>query len=340
MKRALCRIATLMLIGSMSMAASAQLFNPGASAIDLPDWFKPSFLDFREDIAEAAKNRKRLMVYFGQDGCPYCRELMRVNFSQKEIVEKTRRHFDAVAINIWGDREVVWLDRRHYSEKSFAALLKIQFTPTILFLDERGAVVLRLNGYYRPHEFSAALDYVAGNHQARSTFAAYLAQSAREPASGRLHDEPFFLRPPFDLSRARKGGRPLAVLFEQKECATCDELHRTGFRDRHVAALAGKLDIVRLELFGQAPVVTPSGRRTSEADWARDLKLAYTPSIVFFDARGKEAFRVEGYLRPFHLASSFDYVSSGSYRKEPSFQRYVQARAKKIRDQGGRVELW
>lgn len=331
---------TLILVAWLSGATASQPIAPSPHAIDLPGWFKPSFLDFREDVAEAAKNRKRMMVYFGQDGCPYCRELMRVNFSQKDIVDKTRRHFDAVAVNIWGDLDVTWLDRKRYSEKSFAAMLKIQFTPTVLFLDERGNVVLRLNGYYPPHKFTAALDYVAGRHETRSTFAEYLRQHAREPASGRLHFEPFLMGPPYDLAGKRKGARPLAVLFEQKECAACDELHRTGFKEKQVSVLVEKLDVVRLELFGRAPVVTPAGKRSTEAAWARDLNVAYTPSIVFFDAEGKEVFRIEGYLRPFHLASSFDYIASGAYRKEPSFQRYVQARAKKINDEGGRVELW
>lgn len=271
---------------------------------------------------------------------PYCRELMRVNFSQKDIVDKTRKHFDAVAVNIWGDLDVTWRDRKRYSEKSFAAMLKIQFTPTVLFLDERGNVVLRLNGYYPPHKFSAALDYVAGHHETRSTFAEYFRQYAREPASGRLHHESFLMGPPYDLAAKRKGGRPLAVLFEQKECAACDELHLTGLKEKQVSALVVKLDVVRLELFGGAPVVTPAGKRSTEAAWARDLNVAYTPSIVFFDAEGKEVFRIEGYLRPFHLASSFDYIASGTYRKEPSFQRYVRARAKKINDEAGRVELW
>lgn len=341
MKHALHVLVGLALIASFCTASAAQPGDGSAYTVEeVPRWFKSSFLDFPEDAAEAARGGKRLMVYFGQDGCPYCRELVRVNFSQKDIVEKTRRHFDAVALNIWGDREVRWLDRKQYSEKSFAALLKIQFTPTVLFFDEQGNLVLRLNGYYPPHQFGAALDYVAGRHETRSTFAEYLAQHAREPSSGRLHDEPFFMRPPYDFSRARRSGRPLAVVFEQKDCAACDELHRMGFRTKQVAALVGKLDVARLELFGQAPLVTPSGRRSTEVEWARELKVSYTPSIVFFDADGKEVFRTEAYLRPFHLASSFDYVASGAYRKEPSFQRYVQSRARRIRDAGGRVELW
>ena len=340
MRYALRALATLILLTSTVLAAAAQAFAPGASAVEVPEWFKPSFLDFPEDVSEAAKNGKRLMVYFGQDGCPYCRELMRVNFSQKEIADKARKHFDAVALNIWGDREVVWLDRRRYTEKTFAAFLGIQFTPSVLFFDERGNIVLRLNGYYPPHKFAAALDYASDRNRTHATFAQYLAQHVREPASGRLHDQPFLMRPPHDFSRARKSAKPLAVLFEQKDCAGCDELHRTGFRDPQVAGLVSRFDIARVELFGAAPLVTPAGKRSTEAQWARDLGVAYTPSVIFFDPAGQEIFRVEGYLRPFHLASSFEYVASGSYRKEPSFQRYVQARAKKIRGQGGRVELW
>ena len=85
---------------------AAEAFNPSPHAIDIPAWFQETFLDFREDVRDAAKGGKRLMIYFGQDGCPYCRELMRANFAQKDIVERMRRHFNAVALNIWGDREV------------------------------------------------------------------------------------------------------------------------------------------------------------------------------------------------------------------------------------------
>jgi thioredoxin-related protein len=324
-----------------SPASAAEAFDPSPRAIEIPSWFKETFLDFREDVREAAKAGKRVLVYFGQDGCPYCRELMRVNFSQKDVADRARRHFDAVAINLWGDREITWVDGRSMSEKAFAALLKVQFTPTLLFLDEKGAVVLRLNGYYPPHKLAAALDYVAGKHERKSSFADYLARNAREPASGRLHEQRFLMKPPLDLSGTRRrAARPLAVLFEQKECAACDELHRAGFEDTDVRRAVARVDVARLELFGTERVVTPDRRSLTAAEWGRELKVAYTPTFVFFDPAGTEVFRVEAYVRPFHLASSFEYVASGAYRTEPSFQRYLQARAEKIRAAGGRVDLW
>src|SRR5574342_369303 len=79
--------------------------------------------------AAAAAANKRLLLYFGQEGCPYCRELMQVNFARKDIAEATRARFDAIALDIWGDREVVWIDGKTRTEKEFAALLKVQFTP-------------------------------------------------------------------------------------------------------------------------------------------------------------------------------------------------------------------
>jgi thioredoxin-related protein len=266
---------------------------------------------------------------------------MRVNFSQKDIVEKTRKNFNAIAINLWGDREVTWTDGKAMAEKALAARLGIQFTPTLLFLDERGAIALRLSGYYPPHNFRAALDYVSGKQEGKISFAEFLKRHAREPASGRLHDQPFFLKPPLDLDRSRQPGRrPLAVLFEQKQCAACDELHQQGFKDPAARALIGKFDVARLELHGAERLVTPRGKPLTASQWAQALKVAYTPTLVFIDARGAEVFRVEAYLKPFHLASALDYVASGAYRAQPSFQRYIQARAERIRAAGGKVELW
>jgi thioredoxin-related protein len=81
-------------------------------------------------------------------------------------------------------------------------------------------------------------------------------------------------------------------------------------------------------------------RAISAEAWGRELKIAYTPSVVFFDDRGKEVFRLEAYLRPFHFASSFEYVGSGAWRKEPEFQRFLQHKAELIKERGEKLELW
>jgi thioredoxin-related protein len=310
----------------LAPALCAQAQAPGAQAIDIPAWFTESFLEFPEDVKEAARDGKRLMVYFGQDGCPYCKQLMQTNFTQRAIVEKTRKHFVAVALNIWGDREVQWTDRRRMSEKELTRTLKIQYTPTLLFLDENGAIVARLNGYYPPHRFTAALDYAAGRAGAGVRFEEFMQTAVKDSASPTLHDQPFFRKLPAEL----QGAKPVALLFETPYCTGCDELHGEGFQRPEVRALLGRFDVYRLTL---------DDRRDSAETWAGALRVAYTPTIVFFDG-GKEVFRVEAYLRPFHLASALEYVASGAYRKEASFQRFIQARAERMRARGQSVDLW
>jgi thioredoxin-related protein len=309
-----------------------------AGPLALPPWFAETFLDLREDVAQAARDGKRVMILFEQNGCPYCKELILTNFSQKTIADKARKNFLAVSLNIWGDRELTWTDGKKFSEKRLAAFLKIQFTPTLVFFDERGAIVARLNGYYPPHRFEAVLDWVARRRERKIALAEYLRTAVREPAGEQLRDEPFFLKPPYDLRRHR--AKPLAVFFETPSCAACDELHREGFRRAEIVESLKRFDVARFALGERTPVTTPAGDRLPAEDWARSLGLSYTPSVVFFGADGREAFRIEAYLRPFHLWGSLEYVASGAYLREPSFQRFLQAHAEELRKRGETVDLW
>ena len=319
-------IRLLAFLAAIAGAAPSGAQAPSPHAIDIPRWFSETFLEIREDVRDAAAQGKRVMLYFGQDGCPYCTALMQTNFSQRAITEKTRRHFVAIALNMWGDREVTWTDGRRMSEKALGRELRVQFTPTLLFLDEQGKVALRLNGYLPPHRFEAALDYAAGLAGKGMRYEDYVKTAARDAASAQLHNEPFFTTPPVVLT----GAKPVALLFETPYCAGCDELHRDGLQRPEVRKLLDRFSVYRLAL---------NDVRTSGATWARDLRVAYTPTIVFFD-RGKEVFRIDTYVRPFHLAAALDYVASRAYRKEPSFQRYLQARAESMRGRGDKIDLW
>ncbi|HFD79300.1 MAG TPA: thioredoxin [Gammaproteobacteria bacterium] len=311
------------------------LVNPGYH--EQPAWFKQSFLDLRDDVAEARAAGKRVLLYFYQDGCPYCKKLLETNFGLRDISDKARRYFDVIAINIWGDREVTDLAGKVTTEKQFAADNRVMFTPTLLFLDEQGKVVMRLNGYYPPHRFSAVLDYV-GQHMEETAFRDYWAGLSPPAASGRLHRDPSYLQPPYRLAH-RNSGKPLLVLFEQKDCAACDELHGDILRRPQSRELLRGFDVVLLDMWSQTPVQTPDGEQLTAADWARRLKVQYAPTMVMFDTSGKEVFRTEAYLKAFHTQSALDYVLSGAYREQPNFQRYIQARADALRDRGVVVDI-
>lgn len=311
-----------------------------AGDAEKPAWFKESFLDLREDLAEATQAQKRLMLYFYQEGCPYCTRLIQTNFAQHEIATKAQRHFEAIAINLWGDREVTDLKGKIRSEKEFAVALKVQFTPTLIFLDEQGEVAYRVNGYYPPHQLNRLLDYLAEKREQQLPFRTYLEQHAPQAASGQLHRQPDYLTPEQGFQRT-PNSKPLLVLVEQAECSSCDELHREGLVRPEVKALLPQLDIGFLDLRASSTKFTdPKGVPVTVGEWLKQHSIHYTPTLLFFNNAGEEIFRVEAYLRPFHLISALEYVTSGAYLTQPEFQRYIDARADRLRGQGHRVELW
>ena len=311
------------------------LVNPGYA--EKPDWFANSFLDIREDLAEAASAGKRVMLYFYQDGCPYCKKLLDTNFALQETEKKTRKHYDVVAINLWGDREVTDFDGNETTEKEFAKSLRVMFTPTLLFLNEQGDVTLRVNGYYQPHKFNAALDYGVNHDGSDPTFREYLATVSPAAASGVLHQDPAWL--PVTSVLDKRSGKPLLVLFEQKDCVPCDELHLDILKRPESSEQLDRFDVVLLDMWSKDPVRRPDGKISSVAQWAKDLNVQYAPSLVFFDAQGAEVFRTEAYLKAFHVQSSMDYVASGAYLEQPSFQRFISARAEALEAQGVHVDI-
>lgn len=331
-------ITTLLWLHPAQAAEEGKFY--GAMKTEYPSWFKESFLDFNEDLAEASKAGKRLMLIFSQNGCPYCNALVERNLAQRDIERQVRKHFDVVALNMWGDKEVVSVGGKSYTEKSFAEALKVQFTPTILFFNEKGKVVLRLNGYLPPERFRVALDYVAKRQEAIPYREYVSANLPTAKSSGALQPEDFFLPAPYNLRRNKGGTRPAAVFFEQKDCPDCDALHQRVLIDKTTRSIIGQFDVIQLDMWSDIPVITPAGEKTTARRWAKRLDVKYAPTLVLFEPSGEEVIRSEAFFKVFHTQGIFHYVQSGSYKTQPSFQRYLAGRAKQFQQQGQDVDIW
>jgi thioredoxin-related protein len=118
------------------LALALILGAPPARANEIPEWFAETFLDLREDVAEAAKQGRRVMYYFWLEGCPYCEKMEKGTFRDPAIAERMREELVAVAINVRGDREVTWADGAKLTEKTLTSHLGIRGTPTLVFFDE------------------------------------------------------------------------------------------------------------------------------------------------------------------------------------------------------------
>ena len=133
-------------------------------------WFHNSFLDLREDLAEAKAGGKRLAIFWEQKGCPYCKRTHEVNLRIPRIVKYIFDHLLVIHLNIWGDKEVTDFDGEVISEKKLAQKWAVRFTPTIQFFpDSIKALnkktgseeeVMRIPGYFKPFHFYFLFKYV------------------------------------------------------------------------------------------------------------------------------------------------------------------------------------
>ena len=99
-------------------------------------WFNQTFMDLKEDHAEAKAEGKRFAVIFEQRGCVYCTKMHTEVLSQRYINDYVRANFRIVQIDIWGSREVTDFDGKKMPEKGLGERWGVLFTPTIVFLKE------------------------------------------------------------------------------------------------------------------------------------------------------------------------------------------------------------
>jgi thioredoxin-related protein len=99
-------------------------------------WFQLTFLDLREDFADAKVAGKRLAVLFEQRGCVYCASLHNNVLAARYINDYMRENFAVVQLDLWGAREVTDFDGTVLPERALAERWGVIFTPTIVFLKD------------------------------------------------------------------------------------------------------------------------------------------------------------------------------------------------------------
>ena len=125
----------------------------------MPSWFKSSFLELADDVDEAKESNKHVLLFFHLDECPYCEQMVK-DFDQQPLKAFIQKRFDVIAINIRGDKEVAINEEESLTEKELATKVGVQYTPTIIFLNQKNQTVTRTNGYRKPEKLKEVLSYV------------------------------------------------------------------------------------------------------------------------------------------------------------------------------------
>ncbi len=84
-------------------------------------FFAQSFGDLPEELAEAREAGKLgLLLFFEQEGCPYCERMLKTILNQPEVQDWYRERFVSIAVDINGDVELRDVDGITLPSKVFA----------------------------------------------------------------------------------------------------------------------------------------------------------------------------------------------------------------------------
>jgi len=303
----------------------------GGLAHQMPGWFKESFLDLAEDAQEADEAGKHVILFMSLNGCPYCTKMLNKVFEgDKEYISA---NFDTIGINIKGARMITPPGGTEMSEKAYAQSQRVIGTPTILFLDAKGKQIYRINGYWNPTMFRHALEYVqTKSYKTMKLFAFIKAKARDQRYTFRAH--PMLTRLT-DFSKARK---PIAVLFEDKNCTACPKLHDKILSRADIKKELSAFTFTRLDAYSRQSIIDIDGNKTTPEAWARKLNLGASPTIVVFD-KGKERQRIGAELYAFHFQYALRYVSSKSYKTHPNWIKYLTEQEERILKTGKDIDI-
>jgi thioredoxin-related protein len=232
-----------LLVTDVSFSASTPAGRmSGGRAHTFPDWFKASFLNFKEEAEEARQAGRHVLVFMDLNDCPYCARTLDENFRQGDNVDFIRKNFDVIAVNVRGANEVTWIDGETLTEQALAVKLKVGATPALVFIDPDGKKVLQLNGYRTPPTLRQVLEYVHDKAYRRQSLAEYLEKKKRPPAYS-LRSHPRF-ETVTDFAHIQN---PLVVIFEDTYCADCDGFHDKVLNHPDVLTELKPFRVVRLD---------------------------------------------------------------------------------------------
>ena len=306
----------------------------GGSPHEMPEWFKASFLDMNEDVEEAKEEGKHVILFASLKFCPYCTKMLNENFIEGAKNQAyIQKNFDVIAIDIKGSKEIAINEDLTMTEKEYAAYLKVQYTPTILFLNQENKVVVRVNGYRSSKNFKYILDYVKDKKYNEMSLTEYI-DKVKNKTYYTLKDNKIFK----DIKDLSKIDGPLAVIFEDGSCTQCDYLHNKTLKNKEVIKELSKVTVVRFDAMSKQKIITPDGKTTTPYAWAKDMVLDYRPGIVMFDKK-KEIVRIDALLYSFHFKELVRYVSGGYYNKFNTYLDYLRPRQDELLKQGVNIDI-
>jgi thioredoxin-related protein len=181
--------------------------------------------------------------------------------------------------------------------------------------------------------------------------AAVLPATAAEIGEDGLHKETWFSVTfrdmEEDIAAAKEEGKRLAIVFEQRGCIYCANMHEKLLSDPEVRDfIEANFKVVQYNMFGDEEVTDLDGETLSEKTAARKWGVVFTPTIIFLPEEAPEGKTVAdaavatmpGAFGKWTFLHMFQWVSQKGYETDEHFQKF-HARMLEEGRAAGRLDL-
>jgi thioredoxin-related protein len=165
--------------------------------------------------------------------------------------------------------------------------------------------------------------------------AAILPATATEIGEDGLHKETWFSVTfrdmEEDIAAAKEEGKRLAIVFEQRGCIYCANMHEKLLSDPEVRDfIEANFKVVQYNMFGDEEVTDLDGETLTEKTAARKWGVVFTPTIIFLPEEAPEGKTVAdaavatmpGAFGKWTFLHMFQWVSQKGYETDEHFQKF------------------
>ena len=142
-----------------------------------------------------------------------------------------------------------------------------------------------------------------------------------------------------DLDEAIEDNKKgIIIYFGRKDCPYCKALLEKNWGRKDIIHYTRKnFDVIAINTKGIRNITDFDGYVYNEKSYSLKKKTNFTPSLLFFDKLGRQAFKLSGYHNPYRFLAALEYVADAHYQKQ-SYKAYL-SQAKDALDSGGSDDL-
>jgi thioredoxin-related protein len=138
----------------LARGEEAMVFEPGD--LNEQDFFSPP--PYYLDRSRMAGERP-LVVFFEQGECHAC-DVLHGQPLREPAIHSLFQRFDNVQLDMWSDTPVVTPDGRRTTARQWARDLGLFYAPSILFFDQQGREIIRVDSVVRFYRLRNVLNYI------------------------------------------------------------------------------------------------------------------------------------------------------------------------------------